>query len=242
MVTGFDLVSIHICRKRTEMNAEEKETKNAAWDTVAELKDRFKGMFDEDALYRDDCGEEEQLSTDNKANHKTQYYRVAVRGMLGEFEGSPSYQDIKDNMPDAEFEPMINIAHNYAAWEHHFDEDVIVHRKGATRAREGEIGIIPGSQGTKSYITEGLGNPASFMSCSHGAGRVMSRTEAVKTLSLTDEQAKLDAKGIVHALRCQKDLEEASSAYKDIDEVMANQTDLTRIVTPLEPVAVIKGV
>jgi len=149
---------------------------------------------------------------------------------------------IKDNMPDAEFDPMINIAHNYAAWEHHFDEDVIVHRKGATRAREGEIGIIPGSQGTKSYITEGLGNPDSFMSCSHGAGRLMSRTEAVKTLSLTDEQAKLDAKGIVHALRCQKDLEEASSAYKDIDEVMANQTDLTRIVTPLEPIAVIKGV
>lgn len=149
---------------------------------------------------------------------------------------------IKDCVPEAEFEPMINIAHNYAAWEHHFDEDVIVHRKGATRAREGEIGIIPGSQGTKSYITEGLGNPDSFMSCSHGAGRVMSRTEAVKTLSLEAEQAKLDAKGIIHAIRYQKDLEEASSAYKNIDEVMANQADLARIVTPLEPIAVIKGV
>jgi len=80
------------------------------------------------------------------------------------------------------------------------------------------------------------------MSCSHGAGRVMSRTEAVRTLSLADEQAKLDAKGIVHALRSQKDLEEASSAYKDIDEVMASQADLTRIVTSLEPIAVIKGV
>lgn len=149
---------------------------------------------------------------------------------------------IKDNLPEAEFEPMINIAHNYAAWEHHFDEDVIVHRKGATRAREGEIGIIPGSQGTKSYITMGLGNPDSFMSCSHGAGRRMSRSEAVKNLSLEEEKAKLDAKGIIHAIRCQNDLEEAASAYKDIDEVMASQEDLTRILTPLEPVAVIKGV
>ena len=149
---------------------------------------------------------------------------------------------IKDNVPDAEFEPMINIAHNYAAWENHFGENVIVHRKGATRAREGEIGIIPGSQGTRSYITEGLGNPDSFMSCSHGAGRVMSRTEAVRTLDLKAEQEKLDSRGIVHAIRCQKDLEEASSAYKNIDEVMACQADLTKIVTTLEPIAVIKGV
>ena len=75
---------------------------------------------------------------------------------------------------------MINIAHNYAVWEHHFDENVIVHRKGATRTREGELGIIPGSQGISSYMVEGLGNPDSFLSCSHGAGRVMSRTEAVR--------------------------------------------------------------
>ena len=149
---------------------------------------------------------------------------------------------IKDCAPDTEFEPMINIAHNYAAWEHHFDEDVIVHRKGATRAREGEVGIIPGSQGTKSYITEGLGNPDSFMSCSHGAGRRMSRTEAVRTLDLKEEQEKLEAKGIVHGVRYQKDLEEASSAYKNIEEVMTNQADLTKITTTLEPIAVIKGV
>lgn len=149
---------------------------------------------------------------------------------------------IKDCAPDTEFEPMINIAHNYAAWEHHFGEDVIVHRKGATRAREGEVGIIPGSQGTRSYITEGLGNPDSFMSCSHGAGRRMSRTEAVRTLDLKAEQEKLEAKGIVHGVRCQKDLEEASSAYKDIEEVMANQADLAKITTALEPIAVIKGV
>ena len=149
---------------------------------------------------------------------------------------------IKDNVPDAEFEPMINIAHNYAAWENHFGENVIVHRKGATRAREGEIGIIPGSQGTRSYITEGLGNSDSFMSCSHGAGRVMSRKEADRPLDLKAQQEKLDSRGIVHAIRCQKDLEEASSAYKNIDEVMACQADLTKIVTTLEPIAVIKGV
>ena len=136
---------------------------------------------------------------------------------------------------------MINIAHNYAAWENHFEENVIVHRKGATRARVGEIGIIPGSQGTKSYIVEGLGNPDSFLSCSHGAGRAMSRSEAVRSLSLEDEVARLEAQGIVHAIRGQKDLEEAAGAYKNIDEVMANQTDLVKIVTELAPVAVIKG-
>ena len=148
---------------------------------------------------------------------------------------------IGETYPDVQFEPMINIAHNYAAWENHFDENVIVHRKGATRARVGEIGIIPGSQGTKSYIVEGLGNPDSFQSCSHGAGRLMSRTEAVRTLSLENEVARLESQGIVHAIRYQKDLEEAAGAYKNIDEVMAAQTDLVKIVTELSPVAVIKG-
>lgn len=150
-------------------------------------------------------------------------------------------QVIGDVYPGAQFEPMINIAHNYACWENHFDDDVIIHRKGATRASLGETGIIPGSQGTKSYIVEGLGNPDSFQSCSHGAGRLMSRTEAVRNLSLEDEIAKLEAQGIVHAIRGKKDLEEAAGAYKNIDEVMASQTDLVKIVTELAPVAVIKG-
>lgn len=150
-------------------------------------------------------------------------------------------QVIGDVYPDARFEPMINIAHNYAAWEDHFDENCIVHRKGATRARLGETGIIPGSQGTRSYIVEGLGNVDSFRSCSHGAGRLMSRSEAVRSLSLEDEVARLEASGIVHAIRGQKDLEEAAGAYKDIDEVMECQKDLVKIVTALAPVAVIKG-
>ena len=148
---------------------------------------------------------------------------------------------IADALPGIEFEPMINIAHNYAAFEHHYGEDVIVHRKGATLAREGIVGIIPGSQGTASYIVEGLGNPESVYSCSHGAGRVMSRTAAIKTLDMAAEVAQLEAKGIVHAIRCQDDMQEASGAYKDIETVIKNELDLVKIKTRLLPIAVIKG-
>lgn len=144
-------------------------------------------------------------------------------------------------IPGIEFETMINIAHNYAAMEHHFGKDVIVHRKGATLAQEGVIGIIPGSQGTASYIVEGLGNPDSFNSCSHGAGRVLSRSAAIRTLDMAAEVSKLEAKGIIHAIRCQDDMQEASGAYKDIDTVIANESDLVKVKTRLLPVAVIKG-
>ena len=136
---------------------------------------------------------------------------------------------------------MINIAHNYAAWENHYGKNVIVHRKGATLAREGMVGIIPGSQGTASYIVEGLGHAASFNSCSHGAGRVLSRTAAIASLDLQAEVAQLEAKGIVHAIRSQDDMQEATGAYKDIEEVIANQTDLIKVKTKLLPIAVIKG-
>lgn len=148
---------------------------------------------------------------------------------------------IADSLKGIEFEPMINIAHNYAAFEHHFGKDVIVHRKGATLAREGVIGIIPGSQGTASYIVEGLGNPDSFCSCSHGAGRVLSRKAAIKTLDMDAEVRNLEAKGIIHAIRCQDDMQEASGAYKDIDTVIANESDLVKVKTKLLPVAVVKG-
>jgi tRNA-splicing ligase RtcB (3'-phosphate/5'-hydroxy nucleic acid ligase) len=140
-----------------------------------------------------------------------------------------------------QFQPMINIAHNYAAWEIHFNEKVIVHRKGATSAKAGETGIIPGSQGTKSYIVEGLGNTESFMSCSHGAGRTMSRTQAYKTLNLEEEVRKLEEQGIIHAIRTKHDLEEAASVYKNIAEVMEFQKDLVKIKFELSPMAVIKG-
>lgn len=148
---------------------------------------------------------------------------------------------IKEACPEAEFEPMINIAHNYASIENHFGENVIVHRKGAVRAAEGIIGIIPGSQGTYSFIVEGLGNPDSFMSSSHGAGRTMSRREAVQTLSLKNEVEKLESQDIIHAIRGQQDLEEAAGAYKNIDEVIACESDLVKVLTKLWPVAVIKG-
>jgi len=139
------------------------------------------------------------------------------------------------------FDEMINIAHNYAKLEHHFGKDVWAHRKGATLADENTIGIIPGSQGTHSYIVKGKGNIHSFKSCSHGAGRKMGRNLAQKTLNLEEEQRKLDEKGILHAIRGIKDLDEASGAYKDIDVVMKNQEDLVEILVELSPLGVIKG-
>lgn len=144
-------------------------------------------------------------------------------------------------MPQIEFEEMINIAHNYATIESHFGQNVMVHRKGATLAREGIVGIIPGSQGTKSYIVKGKGNKESFKSCSHGAGRKMGRKEAVKTLSLEEEQKLLNDLGVLHSIRNQKDLDEAPSSYKDIDVVMEEQKDLVEILVELKPLAVIKG-
>jgi tRNA-splicing ligase RtcB len=140
---------------------------------------------------------------------------------------------------DAGFEMPIDIHHNYASMEHHYGKDVLVHRKGAVLAREGTIGIIPGSMGSFSYIVEGLGNPESFMSSSHGAGRRMGRAEAKRTLNLAAEQEKMT--GIVHGLRTEQELDEAPGAYKDIDTVMENQKDLTKILHKLTPLASIKG-
>ena len=138
-----------------------------------------------------------------------------------------------------DYEPIINIAHNYARWENHFNSNVIVHRKGATSARKGEIGIIPGSQGSKSYIVKGLGNTESFMSCSHGAGRLMGRNQATKLLDLETELDKM--RYILHDMKSTRDLDEADGAYKDIDAVMDNQKDLVKILTELKPLAVVKG-
>lgn len=137
------------------------------------------------------------------------------------------------------FENAINIHHNYAAIENHFGQNLWVHRKGATSAREGQFGIVPGSQGTCSYIVSGKGNEKSFMSCSHGAGRKMSRTKAIKELDLKKEQEKL--RGIIHSVRGSSNLDEASGAYKDINIVMNEQKDLIDIVVELKPLAVIKG-
>jgi len=134
---------------------------------------------------------------------------------------------------------MINIHHNYATQENHYGKNVWVHRKGATLARKGTVGIIPGSQGTASYIVNGLGNEKSFCSCSHGAGRTMGRNQAKKELDLQLEQRRMQ--GIIHGINSVDKLDEAPSAYKDIDEVMENQKDLVSIIQKMIPVLVVKG-
>lgn len=118
---------------------------------------------------------------------------------------------------------------------------MMVHRKGAISAREGELGIIPGDQGSASYIVRGKGNPDSFKTSSHGAGRRMGRKEAKKVLDFDAEVKALEDKGIVHSLTSEAKLDEAISCYKDIDEVMANQTDLVNIEMELTPLGVVKG-
>ena len=145
------------------------------------------------------------------------------------------------NVVKCTFEKEINIHHNFAKLENHFGKNVVIHRKGATSAREGELGIIPGSQGTASYIVKGKGNIETFTSCSHGAGRKMSRKKARQTLNLEEEQKKLDNQGILHAIRHKNNLDEASSAYKDIDIVMEEQKDSVEVIVKLKPLAVVKG-
>ncbi len=150
-----------------------------------------------------------------------------------------SFKEVLD-LDDSYFNEMINIAHNYASEELHFNNEVWVHRKGATSAKKGEIGIIPGSQGTESYIVEGKGNPESFKSCSHGAGRILSRTKAKKTLNLKKESKQLENQGILHSIRGQEDLDEAPGAYRNIGLVMNNQKDLVNIKVELNPIAIVK--
>jgi tRNA-splicing ligase RtcB len=132
----------------------------------------------------------------------------------------------------------VNCHHNYVQREHHFGEDVYVTRKGAVSAKRGEMGIIPGSMGARSYIVRGLGNPESFESCSHGAGRVMSRTKA-KAMFTVEDQIKA-----TEGIECRKDadvIDEIPMAYKDIDAVMAAQEDLVEVVYTLKQLVCVKG-
>ena len=132
----------------------------------------------------------------------------------------------------------VNCHHNYVEHEEHFGERVWLTRKGAIRAREGELGIIPGSMGARSYIVRGKGSAESFHSCAHGAGRLMSRNAAQKKFSLQDLQAQTE--GVI----CRKDkgvIDEIPGAYKNIDEVMANQSDLVEVVHTLKQVICVKG-
>jgi tRNA-splicing ligase RtcB len=132
----------------------------------------------------------------------------------------------------------INCHHNYVAREKHFGESVLLTRKGAVRAREGDLGIIPGSMGARSYIVRGKGNPESYNSCSHGAGRAMSRAEARRRFSL-DDHIRMTA-----GVECRKDeevIDETPAAYKPIEQVMAAQADLVEIVHTLRQVVCVKG-
>lgn len=132
----------------------------------------------------------------------------------------------------------INCHHNYVTGETHYGEDVLVTRKGAVRAREGDLGIIPGSMGARSYIVRGKGNPESFHSCSHGAGRAMSRNEAKKRFTVDDHIR------MTEGVECRKDkdvIDETPAAYKPIEAVMAAQADLVDIVHTLRQVVCVKG-
>ena len=135
-------------------------------------------------------------------------------------------------------ESAVNCHHNYVAREHHFGEDVFVTRKGAVRAGAGELGIIPGSMGARSYIVRGKGNPESFCSCSHGAGRAMSRGEAKRRFSVEDHIKATEG------IECRKDeavIDETPMAYKPIDKVMAAQAELVETVHELRQVVCVKG-
>ncbi|TQF68104.1 RtcB family protein [Pseudoalteromonas luteoviolacea] len=141
-------------------------------------------------------------------------------------------------MPFETVDVAVNCHHNYISKEVHFGKACYVTRKGALRAEQGEMGIIPGNMGARSYIVRGLGNPDSFNSCSHGAGRVMSRTKAKKVYSIADHEAA--TKGV----ECRKDaavIDEIPHAYKDIDKVMAAQQDLVEVVHTLKQIVCVKG-
>lgn len=146
---------------------------------------------------------------------------------------------IRRHIPQVQFVGAVTSCHhNYVSIENHFGENVIVTRKGAIQAREGQLGIIPGSMGTKSYIVKGLGNKESFCSCSHGAGRKMSRSEAKRQFTVEDLIKQTEG------VECRKDegaIDEIPGSYKDIDEVMFNQKDLVEIVHTLKQVMCVKG-
>ena len=155
--------------------------------------------------------------------------RLVIKSLQSPQAGLPRFQLTKE---------AINCHHNYVNEEVHFGEQVYVTRKGAISAYAGELGIIPGSMGAKSFIVRGLGAAESFCSCSHGAGRQMSRGKAMRAFTIDELKAQTDG------VECRKDkgvIDEIPGAYKDIDEVMANQTDLVEVVHTLKQVMCIKG-
>jgi tRNA-splicing ligase RtcB len=142
----------------------------------------------------------------------------------------------------ARFDRLVDVHHNYAAWENHVGANGIVHRKGAVQARAGETVLIPGSMGTASYVAEGLGNADAFDTCQHGAGRALSRTKARKSKTSNEVFAEMAALGVaLHSGDPKTVAEEAPFAYKDIETVMAASADLVRPTKRLTPLGVVKG-
>ncbi len=204
-------------------------------------------LADEDLAFLDGNSTEGKNYIDDM-NFALSYAAENRRIMMEAFK-----KGFSEEFPKAEWLNEINIHHNYASLETHFDKEVWVHRKGATSAKKDEYGIIPGSMGTSSYIVRGLGNSESFCSCSHGAGRVMSRMKACRELTLDDCEAAMG--NVVHD-RWHKlkgkfnrknqngklyDFGESPLAYKNIDLVIEAEKDLIEPLVKLEPIGVVKG-
>src|SRR3954467_4253699 len=172
-----------------------------------------------------------------RAVHWAQDYGLANRELM--MQNIVAAVEHSDHVPPFQANvAVVSCHHNYVTWEHHYGENVLITRKGAVRAREGDLGIIPGSMGACSYVVRGKGNPESFDSCSHGAGRAMSRTEARRRFTLADHAA------ATAGVECRKDedvIDETPMAYKPIDAVMHAQRDLVEVMYTLRQVVCVKG-
>ena len=190
------------------------------------LPDRDLAYFSEGSTLFDDYVEAVEWAQDYARTNRREMMRLIVDAL-------------SDYLPPFKADgEAINCHHNYVARERHFGENLFITRKGAIRAGAGELGIIPGSMGAKSYIVRGLGNTLSFCSCSHGAGRRMSRTEAKRRFNRADVESQ------TLGVECRKDsgvIDEIPDAYKDIDQVMVNQSDLVEVVHTLKQVLCVKG-
>ena len=194
------------------------------------LPDRDLAYFAEGSAWFDDYVEAVEWAQDYALMNRREMMRLVLEVLQRELVASINAWKVQGE--------AINCHHNYVARERHFGENVFVTRKGAISAREGEMGIIPGSMGAKSYIVRGLGSAESLCSCSHGAGRRMSRTAAKRKFSREDLEAQ------TRGVECRKDggvIDEIPGAYKDIDAVMENQRDLVEVVHTLKQVVCVKG-
>lgn len=194
------------------------------------LPDRDLAYFSEGSAWFDDYVEAVDWAQDYARLNRQEMMRLVLEVLQRELSASLNAWKVESE--------AINCHHNYVAKESHWGEDLFVTRKGAISARDGELGIIPGSMGARSYIVRGLGNEDSLCSCSHGAGRRMSRSAAKRKFSARDLEDQ------TRGVECRKDggvVDEIPGAYKDIDEVMANQRDLVEVVHTLKQVLCVKG-